>query len=121
MNNHIEVLSRMAEERCPILGTWPTSSRAARWALGEITRYECERAALDHLLASKHTGMRISASGVLGRIRDGLYYRELNFVCGEMLRHLEELAIRFYSGDVKAVDEFLQLYDIDAQRPETKP
>lgn len=70
-------------------------------------------------LAEIHNGMRISAHGVLGRIRDGRYYKELNFGCGEMLRHLEEMATRFYSGDVKAVDEFLQLYDLDEKR--TKP
>ena len=74
---------------------------------------------LGGLLATKHTGMKISAHGVLGRIRDGRYYKELNFGCGEMLRHLEEMAARFYSGDAKAVDEFLQLYDLDEQRPET--
>lgn len=78
----------------------------------------CEKAErADNLLAQKHTGSRISAHGVLGRIRDGRYYKGLNFGCGEMLRHLEEMAERFYSGDAKAVDEFLQLYDLDAQRP----
>lgn len=69
------------------------------------------------MLAPKHTGMKISASGVLGRIRDGKYYKELNYGCGEMLRHLQEMATRFYAGDVKAVDEFLQLYCLDEQRP----
>lgn len=67
-------------------------------------------------LAPKHTGTIISAHGVLGRIRDGRYYKELNYGCGEMLRHLEEMAERFYSGDLKAVDEFLQLYDLDEKR-----
>ena len=76
-------------------------------------------AGLGDLLAPKHTGMKISAHGVLGRIRDGRYYKELNFGCGEMLRHLEEMAARFYTGDAKSVDEFLQLYDLDEQRPET--
>lgn len=76
---------------------------------------------LGGLLAAKHTGTRISASGVLGRIRDGRYYKELNFGCGEMLRHLEEMAGRFYSGDAKAVDEFLQLYDLDLKRPCSPP
>jgi hypothetical protein len=69
-------------------------------------------------LAPKHTGMKISARGVLGRIRDGRYYNGLDFGCGEMLRHLEEMASRFYSGDVKAVDEFLQLYALDDKRPD---
>ncbi|MGD9671681.1 MAG: hypothetical protein AB7U75_21985 [Hyphomicrobiaceae bacterium] len=76
-------------------------------------------AGLGGLLATKHTGTKISAHGILGRIRDGRYYKELNFGCGDMLRHLEEMAERFYSGDPKAVDEFLQLYDLDERRPET--
>jgi hypothetical protein len=66
--------------------------------------------------AEKHTGTRISAHGILGRIRDGRYFKELNFGCGTLLRHLEQMASRFYAGDVKAVDEFLQLYDLDDER-----
>ena len=69
------------------------------------------------LLAKKHSGAMISAAGILGRIRDGRHYKELNYGCGEMLRHLEEMAGRFYAGDVKAVDEFLQLYQLDQDRP----
>jgi len=75
--------------------------------------------ALNSLLGATHTGMRISAEGLLGRIRDGRYYRELNYGCGVMLEHLEQMATRFYAGDAKAVDEFLQLYDLDEARPVT--
>lgn len=82
-----------------------------------IVGQSASTAGLGVLLAPKHTGMKISAHGVLGRIRDGRYYKELNFGCGEMLRHLEEMAERFYSGDVQAVDEFLQLYDLTEHRP----
>lgn len=78
---------------------------------------DLEAVVMRDLLAEKHSGMKISAHGILGRIRDGRYYRELNYGCGEMLRHLEEMATRFYSGDAKAVDEFLQLYDLDEKRP----
>ena len=70
------------------------------------------------LLGATHTGMKISASGILGRIRDGRYYKELNYGCGVMLGHLEEMAVRFYAGDPKAVDEFLQLYCLDDARPQ---
>ena len=74
--------------------------------------------AIDHaFLSAPHTGMKISASGVLGRIRDGRHYKGLNWSCGEMLRHLEQMAARFYAGDIRAVDEFLQLYDLDDKRP----
>ena len=70
-------------------------------------------------LAKKYDGMKVSAHGVLGRIRDGRYNKELNYGCGEMLRHMEEMATRFYAGDVSVVDEFLQLYDLDEKRPVT--
>lgn len=69
------------------------------------------------LLGPKHEGMRISAAGVLGRISSGRYYDGLRFGCGQMLTHMEEMARRYYAGDVKAVDEFLQLYDLDESRP----
>lgn len=70
------------------------------------------------LLAKKHEGMKISADGILGRIRDGRHHKQLNYACGVMLCHLEEMASRFYAGDLSAVDEFLQLYCLDDSRPE---
>ena len=78
-----------------------------------------KRLVMCDFLAEKHTGIKISAHGVLGRIRDDRAFDELRFGCGEMLRHLEEMATRFYSGDIKAVDEFLQLYCLDDERPST--
>lgn len=74
---------------------------------------------LSALLGAKHTGMKISASGILGRISAGRYYKGLNYGCGVMLDHLQQMADRFYAGDAKAVDEFLQLYCLDDKRPET--
>lgn len=69
------------------------------------------------ILAPKHRGMKISANGVLGRIRDKWEVDEsLRYACGEMLNHLEELGQRFYAGDIKVVDEFLQLYTLDKHR-----
>lgn len=68
-------------------------------------------------LGDTHTGLKISASGILGRIATGRYFDGLDFGCGEMLRHLEQMAARFYAGEVKAVDEFLQLYDLAGARP----
>lgn len=70
------------------------------------------------LLGATHSGMKISAAGILGRIRDGRYFKGLNYGCGVMLGHLQEMASRFYAGDVKAVDEFLQLYCLDDARPQ---
>ena len=68
-------------------------------------------------LAPKRNGFRISAGGVLRRIQNGNRGAELNYACGEMLRHLEEMATRYYAGDVQVVDEFLQLYCLDDARP----
>lgn len=69
---------------------------------------------IDELLADKHTGMKVDATGLLGSKRRSsfdAYMRE------QMLKHLEQMADRFYAGDVSAVDEFLQLYCLDDKRP----
>lgn len=69
-------------------------------------------------LGPKHTGCRISAPGILGRIRDGWKLDNgMRYATGEMLKHLEDTAKRFYAGDTKAIDEFLQLYCLDETRP----
>ena len=69
------------------------------------------------LLGATHTGMKISASGILGRIAAGRYHSGLQYGCEVMLNHLQQMADRFYAGDAKAVDEFLQLYCLDDKRP----
>lgn len=71
-------------------------------------------------LAKKHKGMRVSANGVMGRIRDGSSDSGVRHMCGVMLKHLEEMAARYYAGDLAAVDEFLQLYCLDERRPVTE-
>jgi hypothetical protein len=63
-------------------------------------------------LAKKHNGMRISASGILQRVGG-----HLKFGARQMDEHLKEMASRYYAGDVAAVDEFLQLYGLDDNRP----
>lgn len=70
-------------------------------------------------LAPTLNGMRIDASGVLGRIADGARVtNDLRWGCSQLNRHLEELGRRYYAGEIAVVDEFLQLYCIDATRPE---
>lgn len=64
-------------------------------------------------LAKKHKGMRVSASGILRRVKG-----HLRVGANYMIEHLEETAERYYAGDIKAVDEFLQLYCLDDKRPE---
>lgn len=63
-------------------------------------------------LGKKHTGMCISAAGLLRRVRG-----QLKFGALAMLEHLNEMSIRYYGGDIAAVDEFLQLYCLDEHRP----
>ena len=70
------------------------------------------------VLAEKHKGLRVDHSGILGRIADGCKVRpDQRYILGELDKHLQEMAQRFYSGDIKAVDEFLQLYCLDEHRP----
>ncbi len=72
-------------------------------------------------LAEKHTAMRVDHSGILGRIAGGCKVRpDQRYILGEMDKHLVEMAKRFYDGDIRAVDEFLQLYCLDDHRPEDK-
>lgn len=65
-------------------------------------------------LAPDHEGMMVDYSGMLRQTINAL--PRSSSVQAEMLRqfqgHLEELGKRFYAGDFKAVDEFLQLYCI---------
>lgn len=69
-------------------------------------------------LAKKHTGMRVDHSGILGRIAKGCKVRQdQRWILGQMDEHLEEMAKRFYAGEISAVDEFLQLYCLDDARP----
>jgi hypothetical protein len=71
------------------------------------------------ILSKKHEGMKVSARGVLGRIAKGWAVdKGLQWTCGELLEHLQEMGKRYYGGDVKAVDEFLQLYCLDEGREE---
>lgn len=64
-------------------------------------------------LAADHTGMRVDYLGLFGQSQRGLRYAR-DTANAEMLRqfteHMTELGNRFYSGDIAAVDEFLQLY-----------
>ena len=56
--------------------------------------------------------MKISAKGLLGRIRDGGFNPTVghDWACGQLLEHLEGLAQRWKEGDSSAVDEFLESY-----------
>jgi hypothetical protein len=72
-------------------------------------------------LAKKHTGMMIDYSGLLNRIAGGCKVRQdQRWMLGEFSKHLQEMSFRFYSGDIAAVDELLQLYCLDNNRPDQK-
>jgi len=68
-----------------------------------------------NFLAQKHTGMKVSIEGALSRVKRADVGTQ--FVCDELLRHMREMASRFYAGDIAVVDEFLQLYCMDEERP----
>lgn len=75
---------------------------------------------LSELLGDTHAGMKMSASGALSqssRVLKAVDETGLAFSLDELNRHLHELGKRFYSGDVKVVDEFLQLYCLADNRP----
>ena len=57
------------------------------------------------LLADDHNGMRANGTRLLYE-----NHRGYTGMRKGMADHLREMAARFYSGDIKAVDEFLQLY-----------
>ncbi len=65
-------------------------------------------------LADKHTGFRVDIKNL---VRTGSENNKL-FTLEELSRNLEQVATRFYAGDIKVVDEFLQLYCLDGERPE---
>lgn len=73
---------------------------------------------VEKLMAPKHNGMKISAVGLLRNAKNALPKDASGekWSLNELSEHLQELGNRFYSGDVKVVDEFLQLYCLDNLR-----
>lgn len=70
------------------------------------------------LLGPKRTDMKVSASGLLGRIANGWEVDEnMKCVLGEMLSEMQEMADTFYAGSTIIVDQFLQKYNLDRNRP----
>ena len=61
-------------------------------------------------LAPPHTGMRVSAVGVLERVRPRAF-------ADYVIDGLQRLAAAFYSGDLATVDAYLQALDLDQERP----
>lgn len=65
-------------------------------------------------LAPDHSGMRVDYHGLLGRSQEALRQRpELAEMLRQLHDHLTEIGRRWYAGDRKVVDEFLQLYAIE--------
>jgi hypothetical protein len=66
------------------------------------------------VLAAKYAGMKVDYRGMLRRAQCDLRKSPLSkFMLQELESHLTELGERYYSGDVAAVDEFLQLYCVN--------
>ena len=63
-------------------------------------------------LAPDHTGIKVDHDGLLTSAKNFLQ-SENSFISeglSQLKRHLNELGQRYYAGDTKVVDEFLQLY-----------
>lgn len=69
-------------------------------------------------LAKKHKGLRVDHSGLLERLANGCKIRpDQRYMLGELDKHLVEMGKKFYEGEISIVDEFLQLYCLDGNRP----
>lgn len=67
-------------------------------------------------LAADHTGMLVDYSGLIGSAQRALLDDPgISEMLRQLCRHLEELGRRWYAGDRKVVDEFLQLYCIESE------
>lgn len=67
-------------------------------------------------LAADHTGMLVDYSGLIGSAQRALLDDPgIAEMLRQLSRHLEELGRRWYAGDRKVVDEFLQLYCIESE------
>lgn len=60
--------------------------------------------------APTHTGMKVSYSSLLGHASSVSRDPAASKALVRLQEHLQELGRRYYAGDVKVVDEFLQLY-----------
>lgn len=73
-------------------------------------------------LAKDMKGMRVSVRGMLNNAANALRKdaegKQYRYMLKTLCEHLEELAERYYSGDLAVVDEFLQLYDLSADKRE---
>lgn len=77
------------------------------------------------VFAREHTGMKMSADGLLTRCARIMDRSTEGQAAGysfalrdQLLKHLHELARRYYGGDAAVVDEFLQLYCLGAEERE---
>jgi hypothetical protein len=68
-------------------------------------------------LAKRHTGMRLNIEAHLV----GPRRRGTKWALEQLHEHLKEVARRYYAGDIAVVDEFLQAYCLDDERPEVTP
>lgn len=99
------------------------AKRYAEWAGATTAKFHEARAGTPAApgidLAADHDGMRVHYRGLLKQVRDGLHSESgLVEMLLQLQGHLSELGRRWYVGDRKVVDEFLQLYciEVDARR-----
>lgn len=77
-------------------------------------------------LGPDHTGFRCDVRNMLRMVGEEITDQNGKSVNGwahslqNLAANLGELSERFYAGDLKAVDEFLQLYCLDSRRAAAK-
>lgn len=69
------------------------------------------------IFADDHEGLKVSYSGLIAKVRRLVNRVDpgLSEMLSQLERHLAELGARWYAGDQTVVDEFLQLYTIQAE------
>lgn len=105
------------EEYRAQLGEWPApgqmDDRAAVWAMAWLSKPDAQAVPI----GPDHKGMTVDYSGLLGqcarvvRRTDPIYAEML----GQLQGHIMEMGQCYYSGDIAAVDEFLQLYCVERE------
>lgn len=72
-------------------------------------------------LGPLHRGWRVSLSGLISNVKAelkrGRWKQMYAGSLDELEGHIRQLSDRFYAGDLGVVDEFLQLYGMDDNRP----
>jgi hypothetical protein len=101
----------------PAVSAWEAwQARAALTTHRQQPAAQQERQA--PVLAADHKSMRVDYTGLLRQVVNACEHAGETaqaFMVQELQRNMQELGQRYYAGDVKVVDEFLQLYCVEKE------